>query len=213
MHTILTDLLKLTTLSTTKIEHVLCYGLVAYCLPLQYGIPLPIGCTRTLQTCVEAYMKLNFSENEEKLDGKCLLWVAVVLSSCLDICADQDLRHAPVLERMLTRFPQARKWETVEKILRSFLWHEDLSTRWYATWQGVMSRRRSPPGVAPSQSPLAFTPSTVPGSSPAPSSAAYTGGGGGIAVRPVSRSPVPIKAPAQRPDVRSMKVSSLLIND
>ncbi|KPI35187.1 uncharacterized protein AB675_10175 [Cyphellophora attinorum] len=89
LHTIHTDLLKLTTLKTTKMEHVLCFGLVAYCLPLQCGRPLPAGCTSLLQSCVDAYMRFNLRENEEKLDGKCLLWIAVVLASALDNCADE----------------------------------------------------------------------------------------------------------------------------
>jgi hypothetical protein len=201
LHNILTDLLKLTTLTTTKMENVLCYGLVAYCLPLQYGIPLPIATTRTLQTCVEAYMQLNFSENEEKLDGKCMLWVAMVISSCLDICADPDLRHAPVLDRILSKFPQAKNWKKVDAILQTFLWHEDLAPLWYSTWQGVMSRRRSPPGGS-GVSPQAFSPATVTASSPAP--------GATDASRRLSTT-VPTTGP--KTGARSMKVSSLLSND
>ena len=204
MHSILTDLLKLTALSTTKMEHVLCHGLVAYCLPLQYGNPLPIGCTRTLQTSVDAYMKLNFRENEEKLDGKCLLWIAIVIASSLDICADEDLRNAPVLERILNRFPQARNWDNVEKILRTFLWHEDLAPQWWTTWQSVMRRRSSPP-MDTGTSPQPFTP--VSDASPRSAQSSMR----------IQSSPVPVQTPnratrERTPQHRSMKVSNL-IND
>jgi hypothetical protein len=126
-------------------EHVLCHSLIAYCLPLQYRTSLPFGCLQTLQAAVEAYMKLNISEQNEKLDGKCLLWIAIVLASSLDVCAGaDDLRQAPVLERVLNRYSQSRTWENVEKTLKTFLWHDELAPQWYATWQSVMRRRRSP---------------------------------------------------------------------
>lgn len=203
LHGILTDLLKLTTLSTTKMEHLLCHGLVAYCLPLQYGIPLPIGTTRTLQSCVEAYMKLNFAENEERLDGKCLLWIAVVIAACLDVCADGSLRNAPVLDRILHKFPQARDWTKVEKILQTFLWHDDLAAQWYRSWQGVLARRKSPP-KGQGLSPVAFSPATMVGSSPMPPTSA---GGERSSTSPKERAPAPAAT------ARSMKVASLLHND
>lgn len=203
LHSILTDLLKLTTLSTTKMEHLLCHGLVAYCLPLQYGVPLPINTTRTLQTCVEAYMKLNFAENEERLDGKCLLWIAVVIAAGLDICADGSLRNAPVLDRILHKFPQARDWNKVEKILQTFLWHEDLAPQWYRTWQSVLARRKSPP-TGQGLSPAAFSPATMVGSSPAPPTSAGAG---------AERSSASPKASQAAVRARSMKVASLLQSD
>lgn len=206
LHGILTDLLKLTTLSTTKMEHLLCHGLVAYCLPLQYGSPLPISTTRTLQSCVEAYMKLNFAENEEKLDGKCLLWIAVVIAAGLDICADGHLRNAPVLDRILNKFPQARDWSKVEKILHTFLWHEDMASQWYRTWQGVLERRRSPPS-GQGLTPVAFSPATLAASSPVPptSSGGERPGTSGGQASMDSKEPVSATA-------RSMKVAHLLQN-
>jgi hypothetical protein len=204
LHTILTDLMKLTTLKTTKLEHVLCFGLVAYCLPLQYGRPLPAGCTPTLQACVDAYMRLNLRENEEKLDGKCLLWIAVVLAAALDNCADEDLRHAPVLERVLNRFPQAKVWTTVEKILRSFLWHDSLVSRWYNTWQNVMQRRASPP-IDAGISPVTFSPTTLVNDSPR-SHLSYLS-------KQQSPNPAVQMSKPPRDERPGIKVSSLLIND
>ncbi|ETN38092.1 uncharacterized protein HMPREF1541_07716 [Cyphellophora europaea CBS 101466] len=213
LHSILTDLLKLTSLSITKMEHLLCHGLVAYCLPLQYGTPLPISTTRTLQSCVETYMALNLSENEEKLDGKCLLWIAVVIASCLDMCSDSSLRNAPVLERILNKFPQAREWTKVDTILRTFLWHEDLSEQWYRTWQGVLARRKSPPSGFRS-SPQAFSPITVVGgASPGYTMGSERPGCGGSGSSESPRAAVPEPAEPRQADARSMKVASLLHND
>ena len=145
-------------------------------------------------------MKLNFAENEERLDGKCLLWIAVVIAAAIDVCADGSLRNAPVLDRILQKFPQAREWVKVEKILQTFLWHEDMAPQWYSSWQAVLARRKSPPH-GQGLSPVAFSPATMAGSSPAPP--VVSAGG--------ERSSSSPKAKTQA-DVRSMKVSSLLQN-
>lgn len=157
LHSILVDLLRLGTLQTTKMEHLLCYGLVAYCLPLQYEHPLPASTTGTLSTCVDAYMR--HSPNDEQMDRKCLIWIAVMIASALDLSADRSFAKYTVLDQALSRYPEARNASDMVQILQSFLWHDDLAPQWKATWQTVVDRRRKSSTTSATPSPSTSSPS------------------------------------------------------
>ena len=157
LYSVLTDLLRLATLQTTRMEHLLCHGLVAYCLPLQYPKPLPEINTSSLSACIDAYMRHN--PNGDQMDRKCLIWIAVMIASALDTSADRSLANSTVLDQALSRYPEARNASTLVQTLQSFLWHDDMAHQWKATWEMAMERRRKASPSSAGPSPASSTPS------------------------------------------------------
>lgn len=149
---VLTDLLRLATLQTTRIEHLLCYALVAYCLPLQYPLPLQDSNIPVLASCVEAYMTHN--PNGEQMNRKCLIWVAIVIASAVEMSADLDLAKNTILDQALGRYPEVKNARDTIQIMQSFLWHDELAPQWQRTWHAAVERRKraSPFSTRPSPS-------------------------------------------------------------
>ena len=152
----ITDLLRLATLQTTKMEHVLCYGLVAYCLALQHETSHLSPSTSTLSACIDAYMR--HDPNGEHMDKGCLIWIAIMIANAVHLSNDNALTKTTILDQTLNRYNEARESRSLVQILKGFLWHEDLAPQWKATWENAMQRRRttspSSAGSSPSTSSL-----------------------------------------------------------
>jgi hypothetical protein len=144
---ILTDLLRLVTLKTTEIEHLLCHALVAYCLSLQSGQVLGLVHTPTVQDCAAALVQ--YRPDGTEVD--CLVWAAVVIAASFTMSTDPAIGPPDFLDQILNRFSAGRKASTVVTILQSFLWHDDLAAHWQKTWEAAMSRRGCRSPASPSQ--------------------------------------------------------------
>lgn len=142
LHQILTELLRLSSLVTLDHERILTHGLIAYCLPLQYGVPLSISSSRTLEACVDGYMAHEVTTDE--INNKSIIWVSIVIATAVEMRSDGSSASGGVLDQALIKFPEMRRWDKVERILQKYLWHDDLAPYWQECWQNAMNRRTHP---------------------------------------------------------------------
>jgi hypothetical protein len=134
---IVTELLRLITLKTTSIEHLLCHALVVYCLSLQSGQVLGPDHTPTIRDCAAALAQYQPDGTEDD----CQIWTAVVIAAAFTMSTDPAIGQPDFLDQILNQFTLARKAPTVIKVLQNVLWHDDLAVHWQKTWEAAMSRR------------------------------------------------------------------------
>ena len=152
LYKVLTDLLRLVTLAVMKMEHVLCAALIAFSVPLTYGIPLPESITPTLKICVDTYM--SHLPHADEMDRNCTIWCAMVIASAVEMSSHNSDLYKGVFDQALSKYREAREWKSLERILRQFLWHDDLVRYWQlTTWKGAMDRRLTAMSSASSSPP------------------------------------------------------------
>jgi hypothetical protein len=140
------DVRCILSMSTTDIEHVLCYGIIGTCFSLHFANK-SIGddFNDTLQIvedgiCTTDPNKLPKSKAPVR-DKECYIWVSVAAAGAF---AQSEVFSAMsmVFDQALDRFPEEiGRWDTLEKILRKFLWNDTLGAHWKQCWRKLMSRR------------------------------------------------------------------------
>jgi hypothetical protein len=142
---IIGDLRCISVMATTSIEHYLCFGVIGTCLTLHYGSE-KIGddmneTLQELETTLIGNGRRPPQENTLKTYKECLIWVSVAAAGAIE---QSDLFSAMsmVLDQTLERHPdEITEWETLENILKKFLWNDFLGKHWRRCWRKAMHRR------------------------------------------------------------------------
>jgi hypothetical protein len=140
------DLRCLSVMATTPIEHKLCFGIIGTCFTLHYGNgKIGDDMNETLQELEDNLVGNGKprpqQENALKTHRECLIWISVAAAGALD---QSDLLSAMsmVLDQTLEKYPdETGEWETLEKILRKFLWNDLLGKHWKRCWRKAMHRQ------------------------------------------------------------------------
>lgn len=148
---IIADLRCLSMLGTVPIEHLLCHGLIGCCLRLHFGEEkLGDDFNETLQELEDTLVGGGKPRPQQDLDKfhkehkDCLLWIAFAAADALDMSAPFSDKFL-VLQQTLDRYPaETSRWETLEKILRRFLWNDFLAQYWKRRWQVAIQRQPKP---------------------------------------------------------------------
>ncbi|KAK4942465.1 hypothetical protein LTR10_017761 [Elasticomyces elasticus] len=145
---IIADLQCISFMGTTPIEHLLCCGLIGCCFRLHYGDE-QIGeeydeALQELEDTLGANGWPRSPQEQAKLQKKhleCLIWISVAGASALELSKSYPAAST-VLDNTLKKYPkETSRWNTVEKILRKFLWNDFLAESWQKCWQRAMDRR------------------------------------------------------------------------
>ncbi|KAJ9611461.1 hypothetical protein H2200_004645 [Cladophialophora chaetospira] len=140
------DLRCISVMQTTPIEHKLCFGVIGTCFTLHYGTGM-IGddMNETLQMLEDTLIgngRLRVQpEAALKAHRECLIWISVATAGALE---QSELLSAMsmVLDQALEKYPdEMTDWDTLEKILRKFLWNDLLGKHWKKCWRKAMHRR------------------------------------------------------------------------
>lgn len=148
---IIADLRCLSMLGTVPIEHLLCHGLIGCCLRLHFGEEkLGDDFNETLQELEDTLVGGGKPRPQQDLEKfykeyrDCLLWIAFAAADALEMSPPFS-HKSMVLQKTLDRYPaETCRWNTLEKILRRFLWTDFLAQHWKRRWQSAMQRRPKP---------------------------------------------------------------------
>ncbi|KIW74680.1 hypothetical protein Z517_11450 [Fonsecaea pedrosoi CBS 271.37] len=147
------DLRCLSVMATTSIEHKLCFGVIGTCFTLHFGDG-KIGeeFNETLQELEDGLLGNGKprpqQEKAQKNHRECLIWVALAAAGALE---QSELLSAMsmLLDQTLDKYPEeTARWETLEGILKKFLWNDLLARHWRRCWAKAVRRRSSPSCVA-----------------------------------------------------------------
>ncbi|KIW11243.1 hypothetical protein PV08_10543 [Exophiala spinifera] len=145
---IIADLRCLSMLGTVPIEHLLCHGLIGFCLRLHFREEkLGDDFDEIIQGLEDTLVGRGKPRPQQDLEKfykehkDCLLWIAFAAADALEMSPPFS-RKSMVLEQTLDRYPtETSRWETLDKILRRFLWNDFLAQHWKRRWE-VATRRR-----------------------------------------------------------------------
>ncbi|ETI29457.1 hypothetical protein G647_01910 [Cladophialophora carrionii CBS 160.54] len=140
------DLRCLSVMATTPIEHKLCFGIMGTCFTLHYGSEkISDDMHETLQELEDSLVGNGKPEPQEEnrlnAHRECLIWISVAAAGALD---QSELLSAMsmVLDQTLEQYPdETSDWETLEKILKKFLWNDLLGKHWKQCWRKGMHRQ------------------------------------------------------------------------
>ncbi len=134
-------------MATTSIEHKLCFGIIGTCFTLHYGnSKIGEDMNETLQELEDALIgdgKPHRPQQEKvlKTHRECLIWVSMAAAGALEQSEFLSVMSM-VLEEALEKYPdEMMDWETLEKILKKFLWNDFLGKHWRRCWYKAMYRR------------------------------------------------------------------------
>lgn len=140
------DLRCLSVMATTSIEHQLCFGIIGCCFALHFGDG-KIGqefdeSLRDLEdTLVGNGRPRPQEERALKSHRECMIWVSIAAAGALEM-SDFMSAMSMVLDQTLERYPdETGEWETLEKILKKYLWNDLLGRHWKRCWRRAMHRR------------------------------------------------------------------------
>ncbi|EXJ59702.1 hypothetical protein A1O7_03848 [Cladophialophora yegresii CBS 114405] len=142
------DLRYLSVMATTPIEHKLCFGVIGTCFTLHYGSgKISDDMHETLQELEDSMIgngkpQLETQEGDAlKTHRECLIWISLAAAGALD---QSELLSAMsmMLDQALEQYPdETSDWETLEKILKKFLWNDLLGKHWKRCWRKAKHRQ------------------------------------------------------------------------
>jgi hypothetical protein len=142
------ELRCLSSMATTPIEYKLCFGISGCCFTLQFGEG-KIGPEfhEELQELEDALLGPGKPRPKQEPGSvvqthtECFIWALIACAGALEM-SESLSDPTTLLDRALDKFPlETADWETLEKILRKFLWNEVLGRHWKRCWQRAMYRR------------------------------------------------------------------------
>lgn len=145
---IIADLRCISSMGTTPIEHLLCFGLIGCCLRLHYEDE-EIGpefdeALQELEDTLGEHGWPGSPQEHEKLQKKhtdCLIWISIAAASAMELSKSWS-SVSTVLNKTLSEYPrETGQWKTLEKRLCKFLWNDFLAERWRRSWQRAMDTR------------------------------------------------------------------------
>ncbi len=140
------DLRCLSVMATTPIEHQLCSGIIGTCFTLHYGnSKTGDDMNETLQeledTLVGNGKPRPQQEKALRTHKECLIWLSVAAAGALEQ-SEFLSAMSMVMDQTLERYPdETAEWQTLERILRRFLWNDTLGKHWKRCWRKGMHRR------------------------------------------------------------------------
>lgn len=143
------DLKCLSVMGVTLLERFVCHGLIACCYTLHFqGGRNGKDYIETLQDLEGILTSVEKRAMRKSLIDKsytdCLVWISIAAAGALAM-----FEYSPtvfvILDHAFVQYPtEMARWEDLSKILKKFLWSDDLLTTWNNVWQKAMIRRSRP---------------------------------------------------------------------
>ncbi|RMZ88278.1 hypothetical protein DV736_g4492, partial [Chaetothyriales sp. CBS 134916] len=123
----------------TNTEYWLFYGLICFCnqFPDKFENRNPFFtiALKCFDEAIEAQHRVTWSANQPWL-----LWVAIVTTGALEICARPIQSRFVILHAILDQCSNAHNWDWFEAEIRKFLWTDGLGGHWRRCWEEGVRR-------------------------------------------------------------------------
>ena len=128
--------------SSSATEHSLeknvCLALILFSFNVHDPDPKTSKITAYRGSRQELTRSLPFTQQHNVQEQACLLWIWIVLLASWKLEFNLQENDFPLSQAFFDKFPEAKRWKTVETIMRRFLWYEPLAQVWKASWQEAL---------------------------------------------------------------------------